>query len=214
MYNTGADVLGVLIARAAGRPLDVFLRDRLFNPLGMADTGFSVPADKLHRLATSDRLDPATGASILYDGVEGGQWSRPPAFPAGGAGLVSTVDDFAAFGQMMLDGGRRGSERVLSRPSIELMTADHLTPAQKTASAPFLGESRSWGFGMAVVTRRDDLARSVGSFGWDGGLGTSWSADPAEDMQGILMTQRMWASPSPPAAHRDFWTAAYQAIDD
>ena len=79
---------------------------------------------------------------------------------------------------------------------------------------PGFWDHRGWGFGMAIVTRRDDLARSVGTYGWDGGYGTSWYADPREDMTGILMTQRVWDSPVPPAVNRDFWTSAYQAIDD
>jgi CubicO group peptidase (beta-lactamase class C family) len=102
MYDLGLDVLGVLIARASGRPLETFLRERLFEPLGMKDTGFSVPAAKLDRLAISYRTNPGTGALELYDAAAG-QWSRPPAFPSAGGGLVSTIDDYLAFGQMMLN---------------------------------------------------------------------------------------------------------------
>ena len=116
MYNTGSDVLGVLIARAAGQPLEMFLRDRLFAPLGMADTGFSVPVSTLDRLATSYWVAPETGALALYDEAVGGQWSRPPAFPSGAGGLVSTIDDYLTFGQMLLNQGKHGSTRILSRP--------------------------------------------------------------------------------------------------
>jgi CubicO group peptidase (beta-lactamase class C family) len=90
MYNTGADVLGVLIARASGQPLEMFLRERLFEPLGMKDTGFSVPEASLGRLATSYWTEPASGKLTVYDKPRGGQWSRPPAFPSGAGGLVST----------------------------------------------------------------------------------------------------------------------------
>ena len=216
MYNTGSYVLGVLIARASGQPLETFFRERIFEPLGMKDTGFSVPTAKLDRLTTCYRFNPETGAIELFDGVDDGQWSRPPAFPDGGAGLVSTVDDYLAFGQMMLNKGKHGSERILSRPSVETMTTDQLTQEQKAASPFFPGfwDSRGWGFGMAVVTRRDDLALVPGRFGWDGGYGTSSYSDPKEDMVGILMTQRLWTSPSPPDVCLDFWTSAYQAIDD
>src|SRR5436189_2531 len=87
MYHTASDVLGVLIARASGQPLETFLRERLFEPLGMKDAGFSVPATRLDRLATSYQVDPKTGALELYDAAKGGEWSRPPAFPsAGGRG--------------------------------------------------------------------------------------------------------------------------------
>jgi CubicO group peptidase (beta-lactamase class C family) len=102
LYNTGSDVMGVLIARAAGQPLETFLRERIFEPLGMKDTGFSVPAEKIGRMATGYWTDPGTGALTVYDEAAGGQWSQPPAFPSGGGGLVSTIDDYLAFGQMML----------------------------------------------------------------------------------------------------------------
>ncbi len=134
MYNTGSDVLGVLIARASGQALETFLRERIFEPLGMKDTGFSVPATNLDRLATSYWTDPETGALELSDEPEGGQWSRPPAFPSGAGGLVSTIDDYLAFGQMMLNKGKHGSERILCRPSVETMTTDQLTPEQKAVS--------------------------------------------------------------------------------
>ena len=216
MYDTGTDVLGVLIARVSGEPLETFFRERIFEPLGMTDTGFSVPASDIGRLATSYAPDPATGTLEVYDEAEGGGWSRTPAFPSGSDGLVSTVDDYLAFGRMLLDRGRARSGRVLSRPSVETMTTDQLTPAQKAVSGlvPGYFDSHGWGFGVSVITRRDDAAGSIGAFGWDGGLGTSWLSDPSEDMVGILMTQRAWTSPRPPNVCRDFWTAAYQAIDD
>jgi len=213
MYNTGSDVLGVLIARATGQPLETFLRERIFEPLGMKDTSFSVPAEKLDRFGTSYQVNPATGAIELYDEAEG-QWSRPPTFPSGAGGLVSTVDDFLAFGQMLLDKGKCGSERILSRPTVEAMTTDQLTPDQRTSAGMFLGDNRGWGFGMSIITKRDDVAAVPGRFGWDGGLGTSWYSDPSEDMVAILTTQMAWTSPSGPRIWNDFWTSAYQAIDD
>jgi len=216
MYNTGSDVLGVLIARASGQPLEKFLRERLFEPLGMRDTGFSVPEASLNRLATSYWTDPTSGKLTVYDEPRDGQWSRPPAFPSGAGGLVSTIDDYLAFGQMMLSQGKLGSERILSRLSVETMTTDQLTPEQKAASGlvPGYFDSHGWGFGVSVVTRRDDVATVPGRYGWDGGLGTSWSSDPREEMVTILMTQRAWTSPSPPDVCLDFWTSAYQTIDD
>ena len=216
VYHTGSDVIGVLIARAAGQPLDAFLRERIFEPLGMRDTGFSVPAAGLDRLATSYWTNPQTRALDLYDDAKTGQWSRPPAFPSGGGGLVSTVDDYMAFGQMMLNVGRHERTRILSRASIETMTTDQLTPAQKAVSGLINDyfDSHGWGFGVAMVTRRTDVAGSIGSFGWDGGLGTSWRSDPREEMVGILLTQASWTSPNPPNVALDFWTSAYGAIED
>ena len=216
VYNTGSDVLGVLIARASGQPFERFLRERLFEPLGMRDTAFSVPPASLDRFATSYWTNPRTGAGEVYDMPEGGQWSRPPAFPSGGGGLVSTVDDYLSFAGMLLNHGKNGGERILSRAAVETMTADHLTPAQKAVSelAPRFFDNHGWGFGVAVVTRRDSPAEPVGQYGWNGGLGTAWFSDPSADMVGILLTQRAWTSPIPPDICLDFWTLAYQAIDD
>ncbi|MFI5276764.1 MAG: serine hydrolase domain-containing protein [Ktedonobacterales bacterium] len=216
MYNTGSDVLSVLIARASGQPLEAFLRERIFEPLGMKDTSFSVPADKLGRFTDSYFTDPQTGAVAVYDAARGGQWSSPPAFPSGAGGLVSTIDDYLAFGQMLLNKGRHGAGRLLSRPAVELMTSDQLTTAQKAGSESVEGflDRQGWGFGMSVVTRHDSLAGSVGAFGWDGGMGTRWCSDPAEELVIILMTARAWNSPIPAAVGADCLTSAYQAIDD
>lgn len=216
MYHTGSDVLGVLIARASGQPFETFLRERIFEPLGMTDTAFNVPVPKADRLATSYWTQPETGELEIYDPAEGGEWSSAPAFPSGGAGLVSTIDDYLAFGQMMLNHGKYGSERILSRPSVEMMTTDQLTQEQKAVSGfvPRFFDSHGWGFGVSVIIRREEAAGSIGTFGWAGGLGTSWCTDPREGMVGILLTQRAWTSPRPPDVCRDFWTLAYQTIDD
>ncbi len=212
MYNTGSDVLGVLIARAAGQPFDAFLRERVFEPLQMADTGFSVPAASLARLATGYQDN---GVDV-YDGVADSKWRRPPAFPSGAGGLVSTVPDYLAFGEMMLRQGQYDGGRLLSRASVEVMTTDHLTPGQKQESGPFAGyfDNHGWGLGMSVVTRRDGLGEPAGRFGWNGGLGSVWYADPGEDMVTILMTGSAKFVLNPPNIYRDFWTLAYQAIDD
>ena len=110
LYHTAADVLGVLIARASGRSFEAFLRERIFEPLGMNDTGFSVPVEKLARLASAYARNPATGALEIFDGARDSRFARPPLFPSGGGGLVSTADDYLAFCRMLLDRGahRRG----------------------------------------------------------------------------------------------------------
>ena len=215
MYNTGSSVLGVLIARASGQPFETFLRERIFEPLGMRDTAFHVPAAKRSRLASCYALDASTDALVLYDGVDDSGWSRPPAFPDGGAGLVSTADDYLAFGQMLLDKGRCGSGRILSRPSVELMTTNQLTREQTAGSGfpPEYWEGRGWGFGVSMVTKRDDVWATPGRFGWDGGYGTAWTTDPAEELVAILMTQRL-AFPLSSNVYLDFWTSAYQALED
>ncbi|MET8680184.1 serine hydrolase domain-containing protein [Streptomyces sp. NPDC004647] len=214
MYHIGSAVLGILIARACGRPLEDFLRERVFAPLGMKDTGFSVPPKSRDRLATSYAVDPGSRSLVLYDGVENSRWAEPPAFPDGGADLVSTVDDYLAFARMMLGKGAYAGARILSRPSVEVMTMDHLTQEQKARSALVPGEwdARGWGFGVGVRTEREGLA-CAGRYGWDGGMGTTWFADPTEELTGILLTQRMWESPQAPSIAVDFETLAYQAID-
>jgi CubicO group peptidase (beta-lactamase class C family) len=212
MYNTGAHVLGVLVARASGQPLETFFRKRIFEPLGMKDTAFSVPAPKLERLASAYQRDRASSKLVLFDDVENSQWSRSPRFPDAAAGLVSTADDFAAFARMLLDKGSVGSERLLSAASVASMTSNQLTPEQKGWPDAFLGE-RGWGFGMAVATQADALSATPGRYGWDGGFGTYWASDPKRTLLGILMTQRLWESPKPPDLSRDFWTSVYQGFD-
>ncbi len=209
LYNTGSEILGVVLARASGQPLEKFLDERIFQPLGMKDTAFSVPASKRGRFTTSFGVD----GREVYDAVDG-QWSQPPAFPSCGAGLVSTVDDCLAFAQMMLNQGTHGKDRLLSRLSVEAMTTDQLTPAQKAVSGffPEYFRARGWGFGNAVITQRDDVFSVPGRFGWDGGLGTTCWTDPKEKLIGILMTQRA-GFPQLTPAYVDFWTSAYQAID-
>ena len=214
MYHTGSDVLGVLMARATGQPLAEVLAERILRPLGMTDTGFHVPAVSLHRLAAAYRPDPATGGLELSDDPRDSLWGRPPAFPSAGGGLVSTADDLLAFCTMMLNEGRHGTGRVLSRPTVELMTTDLLTEQQKAENTIFFGGSSGWGLGFQVFTRRTTLASTPGRFGWTGGTGTSVYTDPAEELIGILLTQREMTSPLPPPVFRDFWTCAYQAIDD
>jgi CubicO group peptidase (beta-lactamase class C family) len=204
-------VLAVLVARATGQPLATFLRERIFAPLGMPDTGHSVPAGTLDRLAASYVADPGTGR---LEEATGQDWSRPPAFTSGAGGLVSTVDDYLAFAQLLLDHGRYPGGRILSPPSVELMTTNHLTEEQRTEASGFLGADRGWGFGVSVVTRRDDVSATPGRYGWDGGLGTTWRSDPREDLITILLTQRAMDSPAPPPVYRDFWTTAYLALDD
>jgi CubicO group peptidase (beta-lactamase class C family) len=213
LYQTGFDVLNVLLARASGQPLETFLRERLLAPLGMDDTGFSVPAPKLERLATCYQTDAASGGLAVFDEPRSGLWSRPQVFPQE---LVSTVDDYLAFGQMMLHCGQHRGVRILSRHSVQTMTTDQLTETQKAdAGAQFiLGANRGWGLGLSMITHRDDIASVPGRFGWDGGYGTSWASDPAEELVAMFMTQRLWDSPNPQATYRDFWTSTYLAIAD
>jgi CubicO group peptidase (beta-lactamase class C family) len=214
LYDLGTDVLGVLISRASGQSFGDFLHERVLAPLGMKDTGFSVPPEKLARLATSYCSDPATGELQVYDGVTDSQWSTPPRFESGSGGLVSTVDDYFAFCRMLLGNGVVDGQRILSRASVELMTSDQVTFEQRRRMEMFFEGRSSWGFGLAVDTRRETLESVPGRFGWTGGLGTSAYTDPREQLIGVLLTQRMMDTPTPPAVFADFWTSTYQALGE
>jgi CubicO group peptidase (beta-lactamase class C family) len=216
MYETAANVTVVLIARATGKSFGDALRERVCDPLGMKDTAFSVGGEDLGRLATAyARDDDATGGPVVEDAPDG-RWSRPPLFESGGGGLVSTADDYLAFASALLAGGAYRGQRVLSRPSVTLMTSDQLTPAQKAVSGFWPGyfDNIGWGFGMSVRTRRTSLGPSVGTYGWSGFYGTAWYNDPAENMTTIVLLQRAHMGDQTLPMWHDIWTAVYQAIDD
>lgn len=222
-YHISSDLLGVLVARVTGQSFETFLRERIFAPLGMKDTGFHVPADKIDRLPPLYAPDPQTGEFLVWDEANGGRHSQPPAFQGGGGGLSSTVDDYHAYFRMLLNHGMHGTERILSRPAVELMTTNRLTPEQQAARNAMArdnvhvsfgqGQHGGWGMGMAVRTYRGDYA-SIGQFGWDGGSGTSTYADPDNQLIGILLTQVGMSTPDSARLIHDFWTTVYQAIED
>jgi CubicO group peptidase (beta-lactamase class C family) len=212
-YNTSCDVMGVLVARVSGKSFEAFLRERLFDPLGMKDTAFSVPASKLDRLPSVYRFDQGSKKLEVYDGAQNSEYSRPPAFESGAGGLVSTADDYYAFCRMMLNKGTWGRERLLTQASVESMTSDQLVPQQKEGAELFFGNHSSWGFGMGVNIQHEKPWTVPGRFGWDGGFGTSAYSDPKNDFIGILLTQRMMDSPEPPAVFTDFWAGAYRSLE-
>jgi CubicO group peptidase (beta-lactamase class C family) len=197
MYNTGASVLGVLLARAAGQPFGEVLRTRIFEPLGMTDTAFWTR--QTDRLATAYRSGP--DGLQMWDPPDG-KYSRPPAFEDGAGGLVSTAGDMLVFAQMLLGGGAP----VLSAESVRAMTTDQLTPEQKARGGlgPDFFAGQSWGFCQAV--------QDSGAFGWNGGFGSTWHVDPGRNVVVIVLTQRMFDSPELPELHRDLQEAAYAAL--
>jgi CubicO group peptidase (beta-lactamase class C family) len=213
MYHVSGDVLGALIARVSGQSLGAFMRERIFDPLGMKDTSFHVPGEKINRLPAFYYFNRQSNKLDFFDDVENSAWRTEPPFESGGGGLVSTIDDYFAFSCMMLNKGRHGREQILSRATMELMTSDRLTAEQRAGSELFFGTHSSWGFGMAVDIARNDIFHTPGRFGWTGGFGTTAYTDPAEGMIGILFTQRMMDSPEPPKVFLDFWTLAYQAME-
>lgn len=207
LYNTCSDVLGVLIARVAGVSLPAFLEERIFGPLGMADTGFAVPEGGLGRFTGYYRSGPEGGPLELVDAPDG-QWNRLPAFPSGAGGLVSTAPDLYAFARMLLAGGLTGDGRALLTPgSVRQMTTDWLTPAQREGGELFL-EGQGWGFGGSVDVSPRDPWNVSGRYGWVGGTGTAAHIVPSTDTTAILLTQLEMSGPTPPPVMRDFWRYA------
>ncbi len=203
LYHTGASVLGVLVARAAGRPLAAVLSERVLDPLGMASTGFGVPEAARDRLGPHWTPPAGDGSREVYDPPDG-QWARPPAFPDGGDGLVSTVDDLAAFAGMLAAGGRTtAGGRVLDEETVRVMLTEQAGPVDD--------EGGGWGLGIGVRRMDEPGGRSADSYGWDGGLGSSWWTDPGAGTSAVLLTNQMWSSPEPPGLFRDFRAAAFGA---
>ena len=211
-YNTGSQVLGVLIERATGRSLEAFLRSRLFEPLGMVDTGFSVTPEAAPRFTTAYLPDGGSGELRLLDPPVGGWWNAPPAMANAAGMLVSTLDDFWAFASMLLAGGVADGQRVLSAASVAAMTRDHLTAEQRRSARLFLGEHGGWGYGMGAPGPITGEPPVPWGYGWNGGTGTTWRSDRVRGLTSILLTQRSMTSPQPPAVFTDFWDAAYGAI--
>ena len=192
-YSQGTEVLGIALSRIEGKPLHQVLAERIFEPLSMTDTGFFISADKRARAATMYRLDQQGG---VHNDAMGPIPVKEPRFCQGGAGLVSTADDYLRFARMLLAGGTVDGIRVLSQESVHLMRTDRLTDEQKRQ--PFLGApfwiGRGFGLNLSVVT---DPARSaqlfgpggVGTFGWPGAYGTWWQADPANNVILIYLIQ-------------------------
>lgn len=192
-YSHGTEVLGIALSRIEGKPLHVVLNERIFEPLGMTDTGFFISPDARGRAATMYRIDE-TGA--LQHDVMGPIPVKEPRFCQGGAGLISTADDYLRFARMMLGGGTVDGVRVLSDASVQSMRTDRLSDEQK--QQPFLGApfwvGRGFGLNLSVVT---DPARSaqlfgpggLGAFSWPGAYGTWWQADPTNDLILIYLIQ-------------------------
>jgi CubicO group peptidase (beta-lactamase class C family) len=183
-YSRSTDVLGRVIEVVSGLTLGAFLAERIFTPLGMADTAFHVPADKQERLAEAFATDPQTGDAAQLIEVR-----EKPSFESGGGGLVSTVRDYARFCQMMLAGGTLDGVRLIGRKTVELMTSDHLGPVTGAPDLLLPG----YGFGLGFAVRRETglapIPGSVGEFYWGGLAGTTFWIDPKEQMFAIAMIQ-------------------------
>ncbi|MEA3085493.1 MAG: hypothetical protein QOC89_3190 [Paraburkholderia sp.] len=217
-YGIATDILGVLIERVTGMRLGEFFRTRIFEPLGMRDTAFWVPGAQLTRLATAYGVEPGTRRRVVEDHPSASRWANPERFQGGGGGLVSTAQDYLQFAQLLLGRGRVDSTRLLSHRSVDLMRSNFLTRDQRRVPAfgHVLWAGQGFGLGVSIV---DDPAqqlplgyRSIGSFGWPGAFGTSWFADPVEDMIGLMLIQLRTVEPFPMSV--DFERRVYDAIDD
>ena len=204
-YNLGADLLGVLIARATDTDLATLLRAKLFGPLGMVDTGFSVPEPNRSRLG--DYWASTDNGRQVVDSATTSQWFDEPAFPSGAGGLVTTIGDWWRFGRMLVHGGSLDGVRLLSPESVREMTTDRLTDDQKRWGRMFL-EGQGWGYGGSVDGDGPDVWNVAGRYGWVGGTGTSAHVIPSQRRVALLFTQLQVGGPDTSPLLHDFWRYA------
>lgn len=212
-YDTSLTLLGALIERATQQSLHDALRERLFEPLGMKDTGFVVPADKLHRLPVAYQPNPSSGALDVWDPAGPASFfAKLPGFAGAHGGLVSTADDYLAFVQLLLDGGRAGGRELISEQLVRDMMSDQIAPAVKARSpfVPGFWEQRGWGYGLSVIQR--ELPDEPRGCGWDGGYGTCAYWDRKSGAVVMLLSQRLVEGPSYQPIHHDFFRNAYAAV--
>lgn len=186
-YSHSTDVIGRVIEIISGKTLGAFLDERIFKPLGMRDTAFYVPAEKSGRLADAFPVDPDGGPPVqLVDVV-----TPPPRFESGGGGLVSTIDDYARFAQMLYLGGSLGSARIIGRKSLEWMTSDHLGPNVLIGNPTLLQPGHGFGLGVAVrrVVGMGQTPGTPGEYFWGGVAGTYFCVAPKEEMFALMMVQ-------------------------
>jgi len=187
-YGFGLDVLGVVIEKISGQPLGQYLEAQVFKPLGMRDTAFAVPPEKAKRYAKAFANDPDTGKPQFVLDL-----TKPLKFECGGGCAASTAGDYIRFAQMLLDGGKLEGKRVLSRKTVEYMLSNQLAPNTVNLIANADPTSADMGFGLGVAVRTTPgvvrKVGSVGEFSWNGAYGTSWWADPKEQLAVVFMAQ-------------------------
>ena len=217
-YSVATDVLGAIVQRIEDRPLDEVFARRITGPLGMVDTGFQVPADKVARVPDCYALTH-NGERKLTDSGADTAWAKPPTLLSGGGGMVSTLADYHRFCRMLLDGGALDGERVLGRKTIELMTANHL-PGGQDLTQMSRGlfsevENAGVGFGLGFATTMDPAAAlsngSAGDYYWGGMFSTAFFVDPLEDIIMVFMTQLMPSNAYP--IRREIKRMIYAALD-
>lgn len=216
-YSVSTDILGHLVAVISGLPFDQFLRERIIKPLGMVDTDFHVPGDKVGRFAAC-YIRGADGRPALQDAPAKSRYLKAPMAPSGGGGLVSTARDYMRFCQMLLGRGALGDVRLLGRKTVELMTLNHLDGDMAAMGQPRFGESNfhgigfGLGFSVTLDPAKAQIAGSAGEYAWGGMASTAFWIDPKEDLAVVMMTQLIPSSTYP--IRRELRVLTYQALVD
>ena len=204
-YSISTDICGYLVEVISGKKFSEFLRERIFEPLGMVDSAFYVPDEKIDRFAACYAPTP-NGGRVLQDDPQTSAYRKPPKLESGGGGLVSTAGDYHRFCQMLLNGGELDGTRILTRKTIELMTINHLpdnqdlasvSPAGQFSEAATSGTGFGLGFSVLMDLRKAQVAGSPGQFAWGGAASTAFWVDPVEDLLLVFMTQLLPSSTYP-----------------
>ncbi|MFC3712820.1 serine hydrolase domain-containing protein [Sphingoaurantiacus capsulatus] len=218
-YSVATDVLGYLVQKVSGERFEEFLQRRIFDPLGMVDTGFHVREGQAHRFASCYQPTKAGGIEVQDDAATS-TFLKPPSFMSGGGGLVSTAGDYMKFAQALANGGTAGGHRLVSRKTLELMTANHLPggvdlPALSVSlfsEASYSGVGFGLGFATTMDAAKTLIPGSAGDYSWGGAASTFFWIDPAEELVAIFMTQLIPSSTYP--VRRELRTMVYAALDD
>jgi len=206
-YSMATDVLGYLVQVVSGQPFDEYLKQNIFEPLGMTDTFFSVPPEKVERFSAIYGPDKEAGLKAS-EPVAKVRYLKPTRNPSGGGGLVSSTSDYFRFAQMLLNQGELEEVRLLGRKTVEMMVQDHLPPGVDCFGNPYEG----FGLGVSVLRNvaKSQTLGSVGNYGWGGAANTNIWIDPREELIGILMLQYMPSDTYPVVS--DFRNLVYQAL--
>jgi len=225
-YSVSTDVLGYLVETISGMPFEAYLEQNIFQPLGMVDTAFTVPAEKKHRLTACYAAGVLGSKAVkagpppLQDDPEKSPYLTPTDFPSGGGGLTSTMADYMRFARMLLNGGELDGARLLSPKTLQLMTANHLpggkdlTQMSKSlfSEATYAGVGFGLGFGVTVDPAATMIPGSKGDFFWGGAASTFFWVDPVEDLTVVFMTQLLPSSAYP--VRRELRTLVYSAFTE
>jgi len=229
-YSVATDVIGYLIGKISGKPFEQFLKERIFDPLDMNDTGFFVPADKVHRFAACYSADPQGGMTFHATDRKGGMtlqddptkssFLSPPSFISGGGGLCSTAADYLTFCRALLNGGELGGVRLIGPKTLALMTSNHLPGGRDLpemsrslfSEATYNGIGFGLGFSVTMNPAQTLIPGSPGEYAWGGAATTSFWIDPAEELIAIFMTQVLPSSAYP--IRRELRTMVYASITD